>query len=106
LPGTDSTVVVLANLGQVQLDPQFELFAGTTPLTASCFATVTTSVDSTTRTLPTQSVSVGINGTADYDSPVVVNGGGPGQTITVHFNCNAVVATIGATLKASVTAIS
>jgi hypothetical protein len=98
--------IVLQDHGTVQLTPQLEISSGsTTPFTASCTESVTTSVDSVTRTLPAQSVSVNTGTTEDYDSSIVVDNGGAGNTITVTFSCS-VTSASGATINASATAIS
>jgi hypothetical protein len=98
--------IVLQNLGRVQLTPQLEIHSGPTPFTATCFAEVTTGVDGVSRVLPTQSVSAAASTTSDYDSVVVVDGGGAGDSISVIFSCTSSTASLGTTITPSVTAIT
>jgi hypothetical protein len=98
--------VFLVNLGTVQLTPQVEITPTASGFTGSCTVSVFTTVDGATRALPSQSVSIPPGGpTTDYASPVVLNGGGAGNSIAVNFTCIATSGT-GSTIQASVTAIS
>jgi hypothetical protein len=99
--------IVLQNLGHVLLTPQLEIHnASGTAFTATCQTQVITGVDGVTHTLPSQSISVPASATSDYDLEVTVDGGGPGNAMTVDFSCNVPVASLGTTITPSVTAVT
>ncbi len=87
---TQLPAIVLSNFGEVQLTTQVELHnPSVVSLTASATATLATSADGMTRTVPADggaTITVAPTSTVNITGLAVINGGGSGQTIVVNMS--------------------